>query len=122
MTPINWNSNVNTKIRRSGSSWSETSGFITDRTRSGKPKRRGSHQYSPRPFTVKMIFSETEYQYFTEWFNVTDKKGLLPFYFPQIDKSGVVTNKVYQFVEGGEPTYNNSSGDNIECTMKWEEV
>lgn len=117
----NWSVNVNTKILRDGSSWDNPTQFIEDETRSGKRKRRLYATKSPRAFSVQMRFTESEYTNFVEWYESTIKYGLLPFYFPQIDKSGIKSNKVYRFAKDGAPSYSNTSGKYIDCSMKWEE-
>ena len=121
MTDIMWNPNVNTKVRRDGTSWSNVQGFITDKTRSGKPKRRYSNSMIKRPFSVSFIFSLEEYEIFEEWYNNTILKGTRSFLFPKIDSvSGKYVE--YQIADGGAPSYSNPSGKRIRCTMKWEEV
>lgn len=120
---ISWDTtNVNTKVRRNGFSWGETEGFIEDKTRSGKTKRRISSSNEKRPFDVKFIFNITEYNNFTYWYNVTCRKGFETFMFPKLDAIGGNQIGYYRIAKGGAPKYTNTSGDNITCTMKWEEV
>lgn len=121
MTDIIWNVKVNTKVRRDGTSWSNVQGFITDKTRSGKPKRRYANSMGKRPFNVSFIFTLEEYEIFENWYNNIILKGAKSFLFPKIDAvNGVYTE--YQIADGGAPSYSNSSGKLIRCTMKWEEV
>lgn len=117
-----WASGVNTRILRDGTSWSNPTQFIEDETRSGKRKRRLYATQSKKPFNVKMMFTESEYETFDNWFESTLKSGLFPFYFSQIDKSGNTVTKVYRFTKDGSPQYSNNSGKIITCTMKWEEM
>jgi len=118
---VSWSTYVNTKILRS-TTWEETDGFIQDKTRSGKQKRRGAFSQEKRPFNVRMRMSESEYQYFHSWYVNTTKKGVYSFYFPVIDAENKTTYKTYRFAEGGAPKYSNPSGIMIDVSMEWEEV
>lgn len=122
MTIVEWNENVNQKVRRSGTSWNEPTSFIEDETRSGKMKRRLSKSYSKREFSVKMRFSLTEYRYFRGWFENTLKRGVYAFHFPKIDSDNPSEISVYRFTSEGVPSYENSAGKIIDVSMKWEEV
>lgn len=118
---VQWNENVNKRILRDGTSWSNIAGFKSDETRSGKTKRRSYHSLEKRQFSVKMRFSLGEYTIFNNWYKNTLKQGLLAFEFPKIDStSGSLV--VYRFTADGSPQFSNPSGDLIDCTMKWEEV
>lgn len=105
-------------------SWGETEGYIEDTTRSGKGKRRGALRQAKRPFNVRMNFSYAQYVAFRNWYKNEDKKGLLSFGFPNLDRVGHDTTdiKEYQFAKGGSPKYSNPSAKIIQCTMTWEEV
>ena len=116
---VTWSSSVNQIIRRDGTSWGEIEGFISDRTLSGKTKRRMSASMAKRPFAVTMIFTKTEYDSFSYWYHNDLKFGTLSFNFPKIEGSG---NAEYRIAEGGAPQYSNTSGDKIQCTMTWEEM
>ena len=123
-----WATGVNKRVLREGGSWASPVLFIEDETRSGKRKRRLSATQQARPFSVKFLFTETEYQLFDSWFKSTLKSGLYSFYFPVIDSSTKVDgnynviNKVYRISKDGAPQYENISGKLITCTMKWEEL
>lgn len=116
---VQWSEHVNQKVRRDGSSWSEITGFISDKTLSGKTKRRMSASMAKRPFQVSFIFDLTEYQYFSAWYQSDLKFGTLSFAFPKIDGSGTAE---YRIAEGGAPSYTNTSGNKIQCSMSWEEM
>lgn len=115
----NWNSNVNTKVRRNGTSWNYPSGVIEDETKSGKVKRRATLTMKKPQFNVSMLFSLQEYEYFIEWYKSTTLYGALSFSFPKIDGAGL---GVYRFIAGTSPQFNNPNGIYVECTMQWEEV
>lgn len=117
---VEWSSNVNTKVLRSGSQWAEVPKYIEDGTRSGKVKRRKAYSQEKRPFSVRMKFTPTEYEYFRNWYEETTLSGLYDFTFPQIDSVGHITNKVYRFAS--VPQYENPNGQNIYCNMGWLEV
>lgn len=119
---VSWATGVNTRIKRNGTSWGTVQKFITDGTRSGKQKRRLSNSMEKRQFSVSMRFNLTEYGLFETWFDEVILGGLYSFNFPQIDASGTVTMKEYRFADGGSPQYSNPSGNNIDCSMVWEEV
>lgn len=116
---VSWDSHVNTKVLRDGSSWGEIDGFIEDGTLSGKKKRRMAHSLASRQYTVQLNMTYEEYAYFKAWYRNDIKFGSLSFEFPNIDGSG--TNE-YRFVSGGAPRYTNQSGQIISCSMVWEEV
>ena len=118
---IQWDSNVNKRILRDGTSWSNIVGFKSDETRSGKTKRRSYHSQEKRQFSIKMRFTVEEYMYFSNWYKNTIKQGLYAFEFPKIDSISE-TLVVYRFTTDGSPQFTNPSGDIIDCTMKWEEV
>ena len=118
---VAWPDNINTKIRRNGTDWSDVCGFISDTTRSGKQKRRLAHSQGKRPFSVKMIFNLLEYSYFTNWYKTICRYGFYSFNFPKIDASGS-SYAEYRFQKDTYPKYSNISGKMIECTMSWEEV
>lgn len=122
MTVVSWNENVNTRVLRSGTSWSEPAVFIEDETRSGKRKRRLLASCEKRQFSVSMRFSMTEYEYFIDWYNKTTLKGVYAFAFPKIDSLDKGVMGVYRFTSDGLPSYNNNSGILIDVSMKWEEV
>lgn len=119
---VNWQTGVNTRILRNGTNWDKPVKFIEDVTRSGKPKRRMAYSYSREQFVVKMRFTPTEKALFDSWFENTTVNGLYPFYFPTIDEQGHTNTSVYQFTQDGSPSFSNSNGLNIDCTMKWEKV
>ena len=121
MANIQWASGVNQLIRRDGTAWNNPANFIEDETRSGKRKRRLYATQSKRIYSIKMMFTHTEYVTFDAWFQNTLKYGLYPFEFPAIDKS-INGNKLYRFTKDGEPQYSNPSGKFVSCSMKWEEV
>lgn len=118
---VAWDSNVNTKILRSGTNWGEVQGFIENESLSGKTVRRFAHSMGKRQFSVTMRFSKVEYEYFRTWYKTTCFSGALSFFFPEID-TGSGTLKEYRFANGGQPKYNNPNGIIIECQMEWEEV
>lgn len=105
-------------------SWGEISGFIEDKTRSGKVKRRLATTQAKRQFSVKMNFSYEQYVSFRNWYQNNIKYGLKSFGFPNLDKVGHDTEdiKEYRFVSSGSPKYSNPSGKIVQCTMTWEEV
>lgn len=112
--------NINKRVLRNGTQWGSPIGIITEKTMSGKSKRRPSLAQSPKTFTVVMRFSLEEYEIFENWWENVCRKGLYPFRFPRID--GMTGEKLYQFTSDGAPQYNNPSGDKIDVTMGWEEV
>lgn len=118
---VEWDSDLPTKIYREGSSWEETEGFIQDKTKSGKMKRRGAFSQLKRPFAVKMRFTDEQYHIFHEWYETETKKGVYSFHFPQIDSSDKSILKTYRFAEGGAPKYS-PNNQYLDVTMKWEEV
>lgn len=75
-----------------------------------------------KPFTVRMLFSYTEYNIFVDWYENVCFNGLNSFLYPTIDSFGTKIDKEYQFVAGQPPQFTNPSGKKIECTMQWEEV
>ena len=113
-----WDEHVNQKVRRN-SSWSEIVGFISDTTMSGKTKRRMAHSLAKRPFSIQMLFTKDEYDYFSAWYRNKLKYGTLSFSFPKIDGTGTAE---YRFTSSGAPKYANQSGKLISCEMEWEEV
>lgn len=119
---INWPSNVNKKIRRDGSEWQESTGFIADKTMSGKSKRRPAGMSAPRIFSVTFIFSYDEYRLFKAWYENETLKGFVSFKFPTIDLKGVSEFSEYRFSDNGAPKYSSKGGDNISASMIWEEV
>lgn len=121
MIVVNWDNRVNKRILRNGTSWSEPESFIEDETRSGKKKRRLYKSLANRTFSVSMRFTLEEYEYFREWYEYVCKKGFYAFYFPKVDSDDKTVVSVYRFTSDGLPSYSNSSGKNIECSMKWEE-
>lgn len=121
MATVNWAEGVNKKILRSGTSWSEIQGFITDKTRSGKTKRRLYASQAKKEFSVAFYFSYAEYLLFSDWYKNTLRYGLHSFYFPKIDRVGGDETE-YRFADGGEPQYENVSGKIIKASMTWEEV
>lgn len=112
---------VRKRILRDGTSWSSINAVKEDKTRSGKPKRMLYASMGSRQFTVKMRFTYDEYLIFDSWYNHECYKGLNSFAFPQIDRIGG-DEKEYRFVAGSEPSYSNTSGKIIECSMTWEEA
>lgn len=119
---VEWDSHVNKKIKRSGSSWGLPQGFISDKTKSGKPKRRLAHSMGKEKIPVTMHFTYTEYTYFKYWYENTCCYGTYSFNFPTIDALANSGNTEYEFAEGGEPQFENISGTLIECKMTWQEV
>lgn len=111
---------VNKKILRSGTDWRSSVGFITEKTMSGKKKRRPSLTQTKKSFSVSMRFSVEEYAVFDDWWENICRKGLYPFKFQRID--GLSGERLYQFTEDGAPAYSNPSGDMIDVSMEWEEV
>lgn len=127
MITVNWATGVNMKVLRNGTNWQSQLGFVEDKTMSGKKKRRPANVQARRPFSVTFRFTLTEYNNFETWYNNTCRKGLYAFNFPKIDAIHPATLSqsdyaVYRFAEGGAPSYDNPSGDYIDCSMKWEEV
>lgn len=118
---ISWSSKVNQKVRRSGTSWEETEGFVEDTTRSGKAKRRIATTQAVEKYNVSFLFTVDEYKEFTLWYNNDCRRGFNSFDFPQIDGFGK-TLVEYRFAKGGAPKYSNPSGDMIQATMIWEKV
>lgn len=112
------------KVLRNGTNWSEIEGFIEDKTRSGKGKRRLSASQSKRQFNVKIRFKFEEQQRFSAWYQNECRYGLYSFGYPRIDEVGHNTSHIreYRFAKGGQPKYSNPSGNLIDCTMVWEEV
>lgn len=117
-----WATGVNTRVLRDGSNWTETVGFIEDKTMSGKRKRRLAYYSEKRPFTVKMRFTFDEYLIFRNWYENVLKKGFFSFYFPKIDEPSSNTLGRYRFVADGKPQFSNPSGKLVDATMKWEEL
>lgn len=121
MTNIYWHRKINQKVRRDGTSWNEISGFIEDKTKSGKVKRRLANSKEKRTFSVKFIFTFEEYELFSEWYQKTILYGSKSFMFPKID-SETKEYVEYRITNDGVPSYSNRSGKLIECSMKWEEI
>ena len=123
MTAINWDfENVNTKVLRNGTDWSEPVTIIEDKTRSGKVKRRLAFSSEKRKFQVAFTFTVTEYNAFREWFDVVLRKGMYSFNFPQIDSTDKTQMKEYRISKDGFPKYSNESGKLLKCSMTWEEL
>lgn len=113
---------INKRILRDGTSWQNSVKFIEDETMSGKRKRRLSATQEKKSFSVKMRFTENEYQIFDQWFTDTLKSGLYSFYFPQIDRSVDKPYRIYRFTKDGSPQYSNPGGKLFDVSMKWEEM
>lgn len=122
MATVSWDSRVNTRVLRSGTSWSDATLFIEDETKSGKTKRRLAHSQSKRSFSVSMRLSPEEYEYFRIWFKETTFGGLYPFTFPRIDSVDPDETAEYRFTSDGAPSYSNPGGRMIDVSMEWEEV
>lgn len=118
---IEWDKEVPQKVLRSGSSWNDIQGFITDETKSGKVKRRYAHFMGKRQFTVTMHFDLEEYQKFKKWYKTKCLYGAESFRFPTIDAQDGMFSE-YRFADGGAPSYSNIGGNIIEVTMTWEEL
>lgn len=119
---VNWDSNVNTRVMRNGTDWSEPETIIEDKTRSGKPKRRLAFSSERRKFNVAFKFNTDEYSAFRTWFVDYLRKGMNSFNFPKVDSLDKTVMQEYLIAKGGFPKYSNESGKIIRCTMIWEEV
>lgn len=119
-TDIYWHSSLPKKVLRN-STWSEIEGFISDKTRSGKTKRRMYASKEKRPFNVEFQFTLQEYKTFSSWYKNSILFGAKSFMFPRIDSDNGEYIE-YRIAAGGAPNYSNPSGDIVRCTMKWEEV
>jgi hypothetical protein len=110
---------IGTVLRQSN--WTTPLGIITDQTRAGKFLTRLAHIKKPKTFNIVMHMTLPEKRVFENWFDNVCRKGFFPFRFPRVDdNTGVI--KTYQFAENTEPTYVNTSGDNLEVTMVWLEA
>lgn len=118
---VDWIDGVNKRVQRNGTSWQDIQGFICDKTRSGKQKRRLSASQEKKQYNVSFIFNYKEYLLFSDWYRNTLRYGLHSFYFPKIDEING-DNTEYRFADGGSPQYENTSGKIIKVTMIWEEV
>jgi len=125
---VNWNVNVNTKVLRK-SSWEDTVGTIADETRAGTRKVRASSTFAPTTYDVKMRFNLDEYEVFKSWFEVTTRKGAIPFLFPDLETSHSKytfdvndNNVLYRFAPSSTIKYSNEAGNFITVSMDWEKV
>ncbi len=119
---VQWDSRINQKVLRDGTSWEEPETVIEDTTRSGKQKRRLYASMTKRQFTVSFNFTLEEYGYFREWYTTYLRQGAFSFEFPQLDSDDNTQLKEYRIKKGGFPKYSNKSGKIIACSMTWEEV
>jgi hypothetical protein len=102
------------------SSWDTTPGFICDQTRSGKYKTRANHISAPDEFDITMHMTLPEYRVFNVWWKTVCRKGVYTFGYPKInDNTEVIVE--YQFSDT-KPNISNTSGDNLEITMRWMEA
>lgn len=103
--------------------WRESQGFLADTTRSGARKVRASNTAEKTNYSVKLRFPTLEdYKYFITWYNDTDKKGLFPFRFrdlQDVESSG--KEKVYVFKESTGINITNVAGHIIDVSMEWQE-
>jgi hypothetical protein len=101
--------------------WQHEMGFIADETLSGKLKVRAAHAGRPMPFSVKMRMRLKDYRVFTKWFEKETRRGLIPFYYPEInDTSGEM--KVYRFAPESTIAVSNIAADILDIEMSWEEL
>lgn len=125
---VNWHKDVNTRILRQ-SSWNDVVGTIADDTRAGTRKVRAGNTFAPKTYSVKMRFNLEEYTTFKNWFEITTRKGAIPFMFPDIETSHdkykfseLDNNVLYRFVPSSTISYSNSAGNLIDVSMEWEIV
>jgi hypothetical protein len=117
---IHWPAGVPQTVLRS-SKWDFSMGFIADKTRSGKEKRRAALYMAPDVYTVTVRMSLGEYHIFIEWFKIDCLKGLLSFGFPKIDDAaGALTE--YRFSPDSKISLSNPAGQALDVSMVWEEV
>jgi len=103
------------------SAWESSPGIIADKTRSGKFKVRINHVNTPDTFSVVMHMTLPEYRVFKYWWKNICRKGFYTFAFPQIDdNTGVLVE--YQFAPDSPVAPKNTSGYNLEVSMKWMEA
>jgi hypothetical protein len=103
------------------SDWEAATGFIADKTRSGKSKRRADHIKAPDVFNITMHMTLPQYRVFMAWWKDTDRKGVYSFQYPKInDNTGELVE--YEFADGSNPQIINTSGDNLEIAMQWTEA
>lgn len=118
---IAWAEGVNKKVLRE-TTWGFEGGFISDETRSGKPKRRPSNSLGYDKYNVIMHFTIEEYEKFRQWFKNDLRRGALSFAFPRIDGQSEELRE-YQFYEPEETiSFSNPDGDIIEASFVLEEV
>ena len=103
------------------SSWETAPVFISDQTRSGKLKVRATHVKIPDGFSIIMHMTLPEYRVFRAWWKNTCRKGVYTFAYPRVDdNTGELVE--YQFEPDASPSVLNTSGDNLEVTMRWLEA
>lgn len=125
---VNWSQYVNTKVLRQ-SQWEDVVGTIADETRAGTRKVRAGNTFAPKTYSVQMRFNLDEYNIFKTWFELTTRKGAIPFYFPDLETSHAKykfdvndNNELYRFVPSSSLSYQNSGGNLIDVSMEWEKV
>jgi len=103
------------------STWDTAPGIIADQTRSGKYKVRINHVKQPDSFSVVMHMTLPAYRAFMYWWKNVCRKGFYTFAYPKIDdNTGVMVE--YQFAPDTNPAIQNTSGDNLEVSMRWMEA
>lgn len=125
---VKWHWGVNTKVMRE-SSWTDSVGTIADDTRAGTKKVRMANTYAPKQYSISMRFTLEEYAIFKNWFEITTRRGAIPFEFPDIETSHPTfkfseddNNVLYRFTPSSQISYRNSAGLFVDVSMEWETV
>lgn len=112
---------INNRVLKNGTSWNFRKGFISDKTKSGKVKRRIANSMERQVYTLSINFPYEEYIIFNKWYEEELKNGVYPFYFDDIEK--IESEKqVYQFTDDGCPQISNRYGNILSISMKWEKI
>lgn len=117
---IPWPEGVNKYVLRE-SSWELPTGFLEDKTRSGKKKRRAMHSQSSKAFKCVLHMTKQEYEWFEQWYEVACRRGVMSFPLPKIDGGPDAEEREYQFA-GEYISVSNPGGDTVKLSFSLEEV
>lgn len=117
---IAWPEGVNKYVLRE-STWELPTGFIEDKTRSGKKKRRAHASQSPTAFKCVLHMTKQEYVWFKQWYEVACRRGVMSFPLPEIDGGIDAPEREYQFA-GENISVSNLGGDVVKLSFSLEEV
>lgn len=116
---IPWPDGVNKYVLRE-STWELPVGYIEDKTRSGKKKRRAAFSQEPEVFKCVMHMTRQEYIWFKDWYNLACRRGVMSFPLPRIDGGVDAPEVEYQF--SGNISVSNPGGDVVKLSFTLEEV